>query len=225
MLREDKLTKTNLRTPRAAAIAGIVFSTMLIQAFWLLRVSLPAESLISKEGLSDHARTITIALSLIPLSGIAFLWLIGVVRDRLGQREDRLLATVFLGSGLLFLAMLFAAAAVASAAVIAFNVMPDQALDLRMVAFARTLVSDLMNVYATKMAGVFMFSTSTIAIYTGVAPRYTGYLGYGLAIFLVLGSHYFDWSFFVFPLWVLLLSAHILADDLRRHTHVRKTNP
>jgi hypothetical protein len=82
-----------------------------------------------------------------------------------------------------------------------------------------------MNVYATKMAGVFMFSTSTIAIYTGVAPRYTGYLGYGLAIFLVLGSHYFDWSFFVFPLWVLLLSAHILADDLRRHTRVRNTNP
>jgi hypothetical protein len=225
MSREDKLTKTNLRTPRAAAIAGIVFSTMLIQAFWLLRVSLPAESLISKEGLGDHARTITIALSLIPLSGIAFLWLIGVVRDRLGQREDRLLATVFLGSGLLFLAMLFAAAAVASAAVIAFDVMPAQELDLRMVAFARTLISDLMNVYATKMAGVFMFSTSTIAIYTGVAPRYTGYLGYGLAIFLVLGSHYFDWSFFVFPLWVLLLSAHILADDLRRHTHVRKTNP
>jgi hypothetical protein len=29
----------------------------------------------------------------------------------------------------------------------------------------------------------------------------------------------------VFPLWVLLLSAHILADDLRRHTHVRNTNP
>jgi hypothetical protein len=225
MLREDKLTKTNLRTSRAAAIAGIVFSTMLIQAFWLLRVSIAADSLISKEGLSDHARTITTALGLIPLSGIAFLWLIGVVRDRLGQREDRLLATVFLGSGLLFLAMLFAAAAVASAAIIAFNLVPDQPLDLRMVAFARTLVSDLMNVYATKMAGVFMFSTSTIAIYTGVAPRYTGYLGYGLAIFLVLGSHYFDWSFFVFPLWVLLISAHILADDLRRRTHVRNTNP
>jgi hypothetical protein len=225
MLHEDELTKTNLRTPRAAAIAGIVFSTMVIQAFWLLRVSIPAGSLISKEGLGDHARTITIALSLIPLSGIAFLWLIGVVRDRLGQREDRLLATVFLGSGLLFLAMLFAAAAVASAAVIAFNATPDQAVDPRMLAFARTLVSELMNVYATKMAGVFMFSTSTIVIYTGVAPRYTGYLGYGLALSLVFGSHYFEWSFFVFPLWVLLLSAHILADDLRRHTHVRKTNP
>jgi MFS family permease len=225
MLHEDKLTKTNLRTPRAAAIAGIVFSTMLIQAFWLLRISIPAESLISKEGLGDHARTITIALSLIPLSGIAFLWVIGVVRDRLGQREDRLLATVFLGSGLLFLAMLFAAAAVASAAVIAFSAAPDQAVDPRMLTFVRTLVSELMNVYATKMAGVFMFSTSTIVIYTEVAPRYTGYLGYGLALCLVFGSHYFEWSFFVFPLWVLLLSAHILADDLRRPSGLHKTNP
>ena len=225
MVHEDKLTKATLRTPRAAAIAGIVFSILLIQAFWLLRVSIPTESLISREWLGDHAKTVTIALSLIPLSGIAFLWLIGVVRDRLGQREDRFLATIFLGSGLLFLAMLFAAAAVASAAVIAFNAMPDQAFDPRMLAFARTLVSDLMNVYATKMAGVFMFSTSTIAIYTRFAPRYTGFLGYGLAVVLVLGSHYFEWSFFVFPLWVLLLSAHILADDLRGSSHVRNTNP
>jgi hypothetical protein len=225
MLHEDKLTKTNLRTPRAAAIAGIVFSTLLIQVFWLLRVSIPMESSISREWLGGHARTISVALSLIPLTGIAFLWLIGVVRDRLGQREDRLLATVFLGSGLLFLAMLFAASAVASAAVIAFNAMPDQALDPRMIAFARTLVSDLMNVYATKMAAVFMFSTSTIAIYTGFAPRYTGFLGYGLALFLLFGSHYLEWSFFVFPLWVFLLSAHILADDLRQHSHVRNTSP
>jgi hypothetical protein len=225
MLQEDKLTKTNLRTPRAAAIAGIVFSTMLIQAFWLLRVSIPTESLISKEWLGDHARTIATALGLIPLSGIAFLWLIGVVRDRLGQREDRLLATVLLGSGLLFLAMLFAAAAVASAAVIAFNATPDQALDPRVLAFARTLVSELINVYATKMAGVFMFSTSTIAIYTGVAPRYISYLGYGLALFLVFGSHYLDWSIFAFPAWVLLLSSHILADNLRSRSLVRNTNP
>src|SRR5690349_20991098 len=150
MLHDDKLTKTNLRTPRVAALAGIVFSTVLIQAFWLLRVSIPTESLASKEWLGDHATTITIALSLIPLSGIAFLWSIGVVRDRLGQSEDRLLATVFLGSGLLFLAMLFAAAAVASAAVITFNATPDQAHDPRVLAFARTLVSELMNVYATK---------------------------------------------------------------------------
>lgn len=34
------------------------------------------------------------------------------MRDRLGQQEDRFFAAVFPGSGLLFLAMLFASAAV-----------------------------------------------------------------------------------------------------------------
>ena len=53
-----------------------------------------------------------IALNLIPFAGIAFLWFIGVLRDRIGQREDRFFAIVFLGSGLLFVAMLFVAAAV-----------------------------------------------------------------------------------------------------------------
>jgi hypothetical protein len=221
MSHEENLTKTNLRTPRAAALAGIVFSTMLILAFWLLRVSIPTDSSISNAWLGDHAKAITIALSLIPLTGIAFLWLIGVLRDRLGQREDRLFATVFLGSGLLFLAMLFSAAAVASSIVTIYSSAPQQELDLRMFAFARTLISDLINVYATKMAGVFMFSTSTVVIYTGFAPRYIGLLGYGLALLLLFGSHHFEWSFFVFPAWVFLISAHILADDLRRQSHVR----
>jgi len=221
MSRQDSLTKTNLTTPRAAAVAGIIFSIMLFLAFWLLRVSIPTGSPGSNPWVGDHARTITVALSLIPFSGIAFLWLIGVLRDRLGQREDRLLATVFLGSGLLFLAMLFAAAAVASTVVTVYSSNPPQELDLRMLVFARTLISDLMNVYAVKMAGVFMFSISTVAIHTGFAPRYIGFLGYGLALFLLLGNAYLDWSFLVFPLWVFLLSSHVLANDLRRCSHVR----
>jgi hypothetical protein len=35
-----------------------------------------------------------------------------VLRDRIGLLEDRLLATVFLGSGLMFVALLFIAVAV-----------------------------------------------------------------------------------------------------------------
>ena len=62
-----------------------------------------------------------------------------------------------------------------------------------------------------KMAGVFMLSTSTVAIYTAFAPRYIGFLGYALALLLLFGSDYLNWSFFVFPLWMLLLSIHILG--------------
>jgi hypothetical protein len=198
-------------------VAGIIFSIMLFLAFWLLRVATGPSG--SNARLAEHARAITVALSLIPFSGIAFLWLIGVLRDRLGQREDRLLATVFLGSGLLFLSMLFSAAAVGSTALTMYS--SAQEPDLRMLAFAQTLVSDLMNIYAVKMAGVFMFSISTVVISTGFAPRYVGFLGYGLGLFLLFGNLYVEWSFLVFPLWVLLLSAHVLANDIGRRSDVR----
>lgn len=48
-------------------------------------------------------------MKLVPFAGIAFLWFIGVLRDRLGQLEDRFFATVLFGSGPLFLGTLFPA--------------------------------------------------------------------------------------------------------------------
>ena len=56
---------------------------------------------------------VSFALNLVPFTGIAFLWSMAVLANRVGLREDRFFATVFLGSGLLFVAMLFAAVAVA----------------------------------------------------------------------------------------------------------------
>ena len=53
---------------------------------------------------------VAIAVNLVPFAGIAFLWFIGVIRDRIGQHEDRFFATVLLGSGLIFVAMLFVSA-------------------------------------------------------------------------------------------------------------------
>ena len=219
-MQQQKLTKTNLKTPKAAAIAGIVFSILLLASFGLLRLSIPSDPLAPSTWLSGRGNTIALALNLIPFAGIAFLWFIGVLRDRLGQREDRFFATVFLGSGLLFLAMLFSAAAVVGATIVAFDARPDQRIDPDTFTFVRTLAFNLMNVYAIKMAGVFMISTSTVAIYTAFAPRYIAFLGYALALLILLGSDHLNWSFFVFPLWVLLLSVQILADNFRRTSHV-----
>src|SRR5262245_49383674 len=103
MAHRANVTNTNLRTPKPAAIAGIVFSILLLTAFGLLRLSVPADPLAPSTWVSLSGTTITLASNLIPVAGIAFLWFIGVLRDRLGQREDRFFATVFLGSGLLFL--------------------------------------------------------------------------------------------------------------------------
>ena len=105
--------KDKLTTPRAAAVAGILFSILMIISLVLIWISVPSNPQDEGGWLSDSWDTVSLALNLLPFAGIAFLWFIGVVRDRLGQSEDRFFATVFLGSGLLFLAMMFDSAAVA----------------------------------------------------------------------------------------------------------------
>lgn len=77
-----------------------------------IRVSIPADPTAdSAAWLESNLKLVSFALNLVLYAGIAFLWFIGVIRDRLGEQEDRLFATVFLGSGLLFLALTFVGAA------------------------------------------------------------------------------------------------------------------
>src|SRR5258708_11415792 len=110
---DDTLIHT--QTPKSDAVAGIIFSLLMFTIFGLLRRSIPADPLESGAWLAN-TETIALALNLVPFAGVAFLWFIGVLRDRLGQQEDRFFATVFLGRALLFLAMLYAAAAAIGAA-------------------------------------------------------------------------------------------------------------
>jgi hypothetical protein len=211
------LTRARLKTPKSAASAGIVFSLVMFAIFWLLRRSIPADPLESGTWLTTNTSTIALALNLVPFAGVAFLWFIGVLRDRLGQQEDRFFATVFLGSGLLYLAMLFVAAAVIGAVMLlASTADPNEATNSTTFRFARAATYVIMNVYAVKMAAVFMFSTSTVVIYTGIVPRWIAYVGHLLALLLLVGSYYIGWSFAVLPVWVFLISAYVLTDNLRR---------
>ena len=216
MVPEETLTGATLRTPKAAAAAGIIFSLLVLTAFWLLRNSMPADPLEPGAWLDTSTTPIVVALNVLPFAGIAFLWFIGVLRDRLGQHEDQFFATVFFGSGLLFLAMLFIAAAIVGAIILAFAAQPKDLINSATFHFARAVAYGIVNIYMIKIAGVFIITTSTVAIYTKFAPRWIAFLGYGLALIILLGSYYIDWSFIVFPLWVLLLSTHILIDNMRR---------
>ena len=91
----EGVTEAGLRTPKAAAIAGVVFSLLTLASFGLLWRAIPAEPRASGAWVATNANEVTLALNLIPFAGIAFLWFIGVIRDRLGRREDRFFATVF----------------------------------------------------------------------------------------------------------------------------------
>jgi hypothetical protein len=210
---QSGLTSAQLRTPRAAAVAGVVFSVLLLAVFWLMRLSVPADPHESGAWLRGGVAYVVLALNLVPFAGVAFLWFVGVLRDRLGGREDRFFATVFLGSGILLLAMLFAAAAVVGAIIIAFHSAPEALIDSATFYFGRGLAYGMINIYVVKTAAVFMITTSTIALYTRLTPRWLAIGGYAVAVVLLIGSYYFDWSLLVFPFWVLLVSACILLDE------------
>jgi MFS family permease len=220
------LTRSNLKTPKAAAIAGMLFSILLIAVFWLLRTSVPADPQEPGAWLRTSSNTVALALNLVPFAGIAFLWFMGVLRDRLGQREDRFFATVFLGSGLLFLGMLFVAAALVGGILIAFATHPQEMINSATFHLARSTAYNLLNIYMIKLAGVFMITTSTLAISTGFAPRWLAITGYILALLLLIGSYYISWSFVVFPLWVFLISFYILRENIHRSSEsVLKSGP
>jgi len=88
MTEQRTLTRAGLKTPRAAAIAGMLFSVLLIIVFWLLRSAVPADPQEPGSWLNSESGKIALALNLVPFAGIAFLWFIGVLRDRLGEDED-----------------------------------------------------------------------------------------------------------------------------------------
>lgn len=214
MEQEATLIRARLKAPRAGAIAGIVFSILFIISLVLIRISVPDNLLDAGSRLLGSGKTVSLALNLLPFAGIAFLWFIGVLRDRIGAYEDRFFATVFLGSGLMFLAMLFASSAVAGGIMMIYGAVPGKLMESGIYTFGRTVAYQTMNVYAVKMAGVFMITTCTLAIRTGIFPRWMAFLGYGLALLLLLSIGYIFWVPIVFPLWVLLISVHILLANL-----------
>ncbi len=204
-------TREKLRTPQAAAVAGILFSLLAITSFLLLWISVPADLQEPGVWLRSSAGMVALAVNLMPFSGIALLWFIAVLRDRMGELEDRFFATVFLGSGIVFICMFFAAAAVVGAVLATFVAEPEQFANSATYHFARALAYAILNIYMIKSAAVFMISTSTVVVYTGIAPRWLALLGYALALLLLFASYYIRWSFLLFPLWVLVFSSMIVS--------------
>ena len=204
------LTHEGIRTPRAAAFAGIAFSVLLTAAFVLVRWALSGDPDSSGEWLTDGSRrdAFVLALNLVPFAGIAFLWFMGVLRDQIGVNEDRFFATVFLGSGLLFVAMVFACGAVAGGLVLSFGEGSSPPEELW--SFGRRVVLTLLGVYALRMAAVFTISTTTIAARLGLIPRWLVVFGMATGLALLVAAGAVPWIEIVFPLWVLVFSAHIL---------------
>lgn len=203
------------KTPRAAAIAGILFGTLFSLSFVIILLSMPPDLADMKAWTETTRSQISLALGLMPFAGIAFLWFVGVVRDRLGDFEDRFFATVFEGSGLLFLATIFCAVAVAAGMLSAREIGGAQSMTMNVYLVGRSIIKELLNTYALKMEAVFMISLSTLWLRTGVMPRALSFITYVVALVMLASLNLTLWMVLFFPAWVILISVYILILNWR----------
>ncbi|MEU9440122.1 hypothetical protein AB0D42_04145 [Streptomyces sp. NPDC048304] len=206
-----------LATPRAAGLAGVVFALLLAAAIVLMRLGIPeGADAVTPRGFTDSARrqAVRTALALVPFAGIFFLWFIGAVRAHVGAGEDKFLATVFLGSGLVFTATMFGAAA-AAGAVLSIAHPAGTVPSLSSWDFGRHVAYALMTEYAMRMAAVFVSSLSVLGHRLRILPRPLTILGFLTALTLLFVASNVPWAELVFPAWSLVLSAYILLVSIR----------
>jgi len=190
----------------------VAFALLFGASLILIRSSLPEGAEPGSQWLDAASGKMKIAAILMPFAGISFLWFIAVVRDNLGRLEDRFFSTVFLGSGLLFLAMMFVTSAI-GAGLAASNgaVGHSEPGHAEVALFGQMTVLALSKTYALRMGAVFMMSLATIWLRTGLMPRWLVYVSYLLAVALLIAGDISMWLTLGFPIWVLAVSVLLLV--------------
>jgi hypothetical protein len=205
----------SLATPRAAAIAGILFAILFSTSYSLILRATPDLTADTGAWLTNGTETVALAIGLIPFAGIAFLWFMAVVRDRLGHLEDQFFSTLFFGSGLLYLAMIFTASALFGGLLYIGRQHPEILIDTGLYAAIRAMIYQIIHEYAIRMAGMFMIVLGTIWYRTSIMPRLLVGLTYLFAVILLFSISFSQWIMMVFPTWVFVVSVYILVLNYR----------
>ncbi|MFF5533016.1 hypothetical protein ACFY71_11100 [Streptomyces cinerochromogenes] len=196
-------------------MAGVLSALLLGTAMALILNAIPADSTDATVWLTDpsHRDVLNVALALVPFAGILFLWFMGAVRDYFGKAEDKFFATLFLGGGLLFVAMLFVLSA-ATYGLLASADTSQGSAQLQLWQYVRQFDTALLSTYCTRMAAVLTLAATTIGHGLDTFPRWLIWLGYLVAVVLLFID--IPWSELIFPVWILLLSSFVFLAD-RHH--------
>lgn len=205
------LTPHPLTTPRAAALAGVLFGLLFGAALILIRTALPEGAEEGAQWLDAGSHRMRTAAILMPFAGIAFLWFIGVVRDGFGRVEDKFFSTVFIGAGLTFLSMMFVSSAIGAGLAASSRDVVDVSAHTEVATFGQMVLITLTKTYALRMGAVFMISLATMWLKTGLMPRWLVIVTYVLALGILLGSDISMWMTLAFPIWVLIVSVLLLG--------------
>jgi hypothetical protein len=178
-----------MRSIEAAAIAGLLHSVLSLAATGML-LSAPdpadGDQVIADWYLNDgNQRTLILAVNLLTISSIMFVWFVAVIRRRVGERENRFFGTVFFGSALLLTG--------------AWLVAMTQAGGLTMA-----------SIVATRLEAVFMIASTTVGRLSEAFPRWLVLIGYAVGVTLLLMPVPNEALTWVFPIWVAVVSAVLL---------------
>ena len=179
----ERLVRREVRSPRSAALAGILFSLLIGASMILLRTGAivdPTE--IDGEWLDAQSSAAAVVLVLIPFAGIAFLWFTGVMRDLVGELEDKFFATVFLGSGIILVVMMFVWASAFGAMFATYQVVAGTLNDYDVFFYGTVFANQIISNYFLRMASVYMLSIGSLWTRTKVVPRWLTIVTYIVAV-------------------------------------------
>jgi hypothetical protein len=203
------------RSITSVAAAGIVFSVLSVVSLTLLNgrpePSDSAAEIAEWYSQGDNRFGLILGLNLAVFSAIAFLWFVAVIRQRLGDREGRFFATVFFGSAILYAALMLGAAAVGAADAVAIELRDGVLPDPGNVSFNGGLGEALMLIVVPRVQSVFVLTTSTLLLRTGVLARWVAYFGYFVALTMLLLPVLLEPMGFGFPIWVAVVSIVFLV--------------
>ena len=205
--------RERLRSIESAAIAGVVYAVFTLGALIIFRrfpdVSLPSTDITAWYNNTANHTTLIVALNLVSIASVAFLWFVAVIRRRMGEREDRFFATVFLGSAILYIVTFIAGAVAMAAPAVGASVMADGVVDRATATLTIGTTNAMLLIIGPRLQAVFMLTTSTLILRTRVMPNWLAYLGYATAILLFLFPIVAQPLGIAFPLWVLVVSITI----------------
>jgi hypothetical protein len=213
MATEAQAVIRDRRWAQWAPVSGIVFVVLFIVGMSLINLpdgddsAQKIASFYNDKG--DRAQTI-IASYLLVLAGVFFFWFLGSLRSRLLAVENApgRLTSIAFGGGLVFVAMLMAAAAcfMTVAADITFGdekfVSVDAARLLPELGYPILLIGGLFAAIA------MVDAASVLIVRTGVLPRWIGWTGFVVAVLLLFGAFFLP--VIALLLWVLIVSVAML---------------
>jgi hypothetical protein len=203
-----------VRSIEAAAAAGILFGVAASASFAIL-VGLPGfdateRDIVEFYGDSSQQDRAILGLDLMVLAIVGLLWFIAVIRNRMGDREPKLFSTVFFGSGIIVaIGLLVGAATFASPSILAEGT--GRVPELEVVTSMRALGITIFIGVVSKIQAMFVLSTGTLGLRTGIFSRWLVVLTVVVGLGLFINVTFFTAGFYMFPAWVVIVSIELLV--------------